>query len=110
VLLAIFTLVAIEMNPYQVWTGMLLTYFLHLLMHIGQWIVLRRYTPAILTGLMTSVYCLYALWYMGVIVRIQWSTVILPTLICASMVAVNLPLSLHLADRFEGWLNYYARE
>lgn len=71
VLLTIFTMVTVEMKIYPVWTGMLLIYFLHLLIHIGQWIAFCRYTPAILTSLLTSIYCLYALWYLGVVMRVQ---------------------------------------
>ena len=108
-LLTIFTIVTVQLELYAVWAGMLLAYFLHLLMHVGQWIALRHYVPAILTSLLTGVYCLYAFWFMGAIIHIQWSAVILPALICTLMIIINLPLSLRLADRFEGWLCNYAK-
>jgi hypothetical protein len=108
-LLTVFTVVTVQSELYALWTGMLLAYFLHLLIHIGQWIAFRSYTPAILTSVLTGIYCLYTFWYMNTIIYVQWSAVVLPALICTLIIAFNLPLSLRLADRFDEWLCNYAK-
>jgi hypothetical protein len=108
-LLTVFTVVTVQSELYALWTGMLLAYFLHLLIHIGQWIAFRSYTPAILTGLLTGVYCIYTFWYMNTIIYVEWSAVVLPALICTLIIALNLPLSLRLADHFDEWLRNNAK-
>jgi hypothetical protein len=108
-LLTVFTVFTVQRELYALWAGMLLAYFLHLVIHMGQWIVFRSYTPAILTSVWTSIYCLYAFWYMNSVVHIEWDAMVVPTLICMLIIAINLALSLRLADWFDEWLRNYAK-
>ena len=61
VLISVMTLLAVENSWYNLWTGLMLAFFLHLFMHVGQFLVFQKYIPAIVTSLLSMIYCLYAL-------------------------------------------------
>ncbi len=59
--LSIATFLAVEKSFYSLWMGILLVFFLHLIIHIIQFLVMRRYVPVIISSLLASGYCVYVL-------------------------------------------------
>ena len=104
IILSALTLLAVELELYPLWAGMLLGFFIHLLVHLGQFIVYRRYVPVILTSLPSGIYCLIALHDMNTYQPLDWKLVAIWTLVSLVVLVVNLALALKLAGIFEIWL------
>ena len=62
VLLSLITLFSVIFNSYLLWLAAFMGFFAHLLMHLGQWIIFKRYIPAIFTTFFALIYCIYALY------------------------------------------------
>ena len=104
VILSTLTLLAVELELYPFWTGMMLGFFIHLLIHIGQFIVYRRYVPVILTSLPGGLYCLLALHDLNIQHPLDWGLVAIWALVSLIIISANLALAFKLAMKFEGWL------
>lgn len=50
-------------SNYNLYLGLVFAYSIHLLVHIIQSIVIRQYTPAIVTSIITGLFCIYAIYY-----------------------------------------------
>jgi len=105
VLLSALTYFAVEYELYAVWAGVLLAFFIHLLVHIIQFLLYRNYIPVILTTLITSLYCVFALYYMNLYNYLDWPDVAQWTWISGAVLIINLVFVHSLARRFEKWLN-----
>lgn len=105
-----FTALAAELRLYSAWAGVLLIFFLHLLMHIGQWIALRRYVPTVLTSLAACAYCIPALFYAAHPLGVSAAALLPAALAALVAVLAVFILALRLAARFERWLQRYANE
>jgi hypothetical protein len=77
IVLSALTLLAVELELYPVWAGIMLGFFIHLLVHIGQFLVYRKYVPVILTSLPSGLYCLIALHDLNVYHPLDWGLVAL---------------------------------
>jgi hypothetical protein len=104
ILLTLWTLVTVERGLYSVWAGVLLGFFIHLVVHLVQFIVYRGYVPAIITSALASLYCLGALYWLHASGSLIWSQVIAWTVIAVIVIVVNLILAHGLAARFERYL------
>ncbi len=109
ILLSFLTYITVERELYSLWTGILLGYFIHLLAHMGQYIVFRRYVPAIFTSVLTSIYCIWAIFYLNARHPLVWNEVLLWTLVALLVLVVNLILIHWLARQFEQYLRVFSR-
>ena len=66
---------------------------LHLFLHVGQFLVFRKYIPAIVTSVLSMIYCLYALNFMVVHKLIFWPDVMKWFVIFLILVALNLMIA-----------------
>lgn len=101
-----FTALAAELRLYSAWAGVLLIFLLHL----GQWIALRRYVPTVLTSLAACAYCIPALFYAAHPLGVSAAALLPAALAALVAVLAVFILALRLAARFEGWLQRYANE
>jgi hypothetical protein len=53
------TVLAIWWNWYFCWLALFAAFSLHLVAHVAQWLVVRRYIPAIVTTLLALPYCAF---------------------------------------------------
>ena len=53
VLFSVFT------SNYNLYVGLLVAYFIHLLTHLTQTVLIRKYTPGIITTFFTGIFCLF---------------------------------------------------
>jgi hypothetical protein len=104
IVLSALTLLAVERGWYSFWTGMMLGFFIHLLIHAGQFIIYRKYVPVILTTLPAGVYCLIALHDLNLHHPLDWRLVALWTVFSLIIIGANLALAFKLAIKFEDWL------
>ena len=63
VLLSIVTVFSVIYGSYLLWFGIFMGFFIHLVVHLMQWIALRRYIPAIYTSIASLFYCIFSLNY-----------------------------------------------
>ena len=76
-----------QFNNYSIYATIIITYIYHVLGHLIQTIVIRKYVPGLLTGILTS---LFSLFYLknNVPINLYWYS-----FITLSLILVNLVLS-----------------
>ncbi|HOI27680.1 MAG: HXXEE domain-containing protein [Paludibacteraceae bacterium] len=52
---------AVVWNIPQLWMGAFLAYSVHIVVHILQWMVFRRYVPVVVTSFLSLPYCYYGI-------------------------------------------------
>lgn len=103
-ILSALTMLAVELELYSFWAGMMLGFFVHLSVHAGQFVVYRGYVPVILTSLPSGIYCLIALHDLNIYQPLDWKLVAIWTLVSLVILSVNLVLALNMSAKFETWL------
>jgi hypothetical protein len=98
------TLISVELDLYALWTGVLIGYFIHLVVHIGQFVVVRRYVPVVVTSFITAPYCVWAFLVIRARCAPPWGETILWAAAAVVVIAVSVPLAHALAARFQRWL------
>ena len=101
VLLSLITLGSALFDNYALWLAVFMGFFVHLLMHLGQWIILKRYIPAIGTTFLALIYCTYTLYEMIAKNIFQTSEIVLWTVVGIGLVGVNLIFAHKLAEMFD---------
>lgn len=100
-LLSLITLAAVVFDWYYLWFGIAVGFGLHLVVHIFQWIILKKYIPAVVTSFPALVYSVYAVVYvykstgMGFRAAVLWSAAGL------LLVVAVLVTALAIAGRFD---------
>ena len=100
VLLSAITLASALWGCYALWLAAFMGFFVHLLMHLGQWVILRRYIPALFTTLLVLPYCIYTLYIIRMNGIFSLSEIALWTIIGFGLLAVNLIFAHKLAELF----------
>jgi hypothetical protein len=108
--ISIMTYMSVELGMKWLWTGTLIVYFVHLLIHLGQGIFLKNYVPAVITSILTGIYCLYAFWYAANTFNLSWAGVATGVATCLILVVPVLAGAVWLAGRFDPWLRGYERK
>lgn len=99
------TLIAVEYDLYALWAGVLIAFFIHLVIHVGQFLVVKRYVPVIITSLVAAPYCVWALVVVNARHPLPRAETLLWSAAALVVIAGALPLAHSLAARFERWLN-----
>jgi hypothetical protein len=110
IVLSALTLLTVELDLYPFWAGIMLGFFIHLIIHIGQFAAYRGYVPVILTSLPSGLYCLIALHDLNFYHPLDWGQVVMWTIISLVIIGANLALALKLASKFEAWLGRHFPE
>jgi len=98
------TLICVEFGLYALWAGALIGFFVHLVVHVGQFLVVGRYVPVVITSLVTAPYCIWALIVIDSRHPLPVGETIIWTAATVVVIAVALPLAHILAGRFQRWL------
>ncbi len=101
VLLSLITVGSVLFDNYFLWLAAFMGFYVHLLMHLGQWIILRRYIPAIYTTFIVLIYCIYTLYAIISNNIFQSSEIVLWTIIGFGIVGVNLLFAHKLAEMYD---------
>jgi hypothetical protein len=103
ILLSIITYTSIWWQNYFLWFAIFMAFSIHLIGHVIQWIIFRKYVPSIVTSLISLPYCVYTIYSflsastMSVLQVVAW------TMIGLVIMLLNLILAHKLAIRFEKW-------
>ncbi|MGX9758634.1 HXXEE domain-containing protein [Clostridioides difficile] len=90
---------------YLLWLGSFIAYTLHLVIHIGQSIIIRKYIPSLITSIIClpiSIWCISKSIY---ILNCEISTTILYSMIGITIVALNLKFAQSLIGKFTKWMS-----
>lgn len=104
VLLSVVTYVTVELELYSVWAGILVGFFIHLIAHIVQFAIYQRYIPAIFTSVLSSIYCLSALYYLNARNLLAGAKVSPWAFVALIVLVANVILAHKLAAWFEQYL------
>lgn len=104
-LLSAITVISVFLDMYLIWLGVFMGFFVHLLVHLIQWIVLRRYIPAICTTVISLIYCVFSLYHIIGNDLFQVKEIALWTIIGFIIVAANLLFAHKLAHWFDRIIN-----
>ena len=108
VLLNLITLGSVIFDNYVLWLAAFMGFFVHLLIHIGQWIILKRYIPAIGTTFFALIYCAFTLHIIIANNIFQLSEIALWTMIGMVIVGLNVIFAHVLAGWFDKKQKKYA--
>lgn len=101
ILLSVITVLSVLFEHYFLWLGVFMGFFIHSIIHFIQWLILRKYIPAIYTTIISLVYCALSL---KLILKENFFTaseIILCTFIGFILVGVNLLFAHKLAKWFD---------
>jgi hypothetical protein len=101
VLISIFSVAAVEFQWYAWWAGLLLAFFLHLLVHMGQFLVWGKYIPTVVTSLPAGLYCIWALQAVMARTGLDWKQIVPSFGVMTGMMLANLWAVHRLAVWFE---------
>ena len=101
VLLSIITIMSILFENYLLWLGVFMGFFIHLLIHFVQWIVFRKYIPAIYTSVISLIYCAFVLIFIFNNHIFELKDIIIWTFIGFGIVIANLLIAHKLAELFD---------
>ncbi len=107
VLLSAVSYISIYTGAYEWWFAGFMAYFLHLLMHIVQWLVFKRYVPVIITSLASLPYCGYTLWLFCEQQRLSIGEMCLFTLVGVIIALLSFPSAFGLARLFRKYVQKY---
>lgn len=87
-----------------IWLGGFVAFALHLLLHIGQSILLRKYIPALITSILCFPVSAYLITDIVHLWRVSTSEFFLFSLIGSGIVIINLLFALWLGKKYSVWL------
>jgi hypothetical protein len=108
VALSVVTLVCVEYGLYSVWAGFLIGFFIHLVYHVGSFLVMGRYVPYVITSVIAGVFSIYTLIVFKDGGYLAWSEVIIWSIVAIAFIIVNLMFAVVLAEKFDRWLGKWS--
>jgi hypothetical protein len=108
VIISIAVFLALQYKWYWLWIALFMAFFIHLFIHIVQWIVVRRYIPAIITSFLALFYCGYEFRQFLMEYPLSIIELICLGLIGIVLMMVNLYIIHKLSAKFEKWLRKYS--
>ncbi|HFL3592693.1 TPA: HXXEE domain-containing protein [Clostridioides difficile] len=105
IIFCILTVITENQYVYLLWLGSFIAYTLHLVIHIGQSIIIRKYIPSLITSIIClpiSIWCISKSIY---IVDCEMSTTIPYSIIGIIIVALNLKFAQSLIGKFTKWMS-----
>lgn len=81
IIIIVIALTAIVFQWYYLWLGTLVTFLIHLIIHIVQWAIYKKYIPAIISVIPAVIYSIYSIRFvyescnMKLLFGIMWSIV-----------------------------------
>ena len=90
-----------------VWLGGFVAFALHLLLHIGQSILLHKYIPALITSILCFPISAYLITDIVHLWQVSTSEFFLFSLVGSGIVVINLLFALWLGKKYSAWLAHY---
>jgi hypothetical protein len=106
VIIILITISAIYFNFYHLWIGVFMAFSIHLIVHIAQWLIVRKYVPFIATSALCLPYCIYAFKTLATAQEADGKAIVFWTIVGVAVAALNLLLAHKIAFAFD---KYYFR-
>ena len=103
ILISVVSFCSVWTVEYQWWFAALTGYSVHLLIHILQWIVYRKYVPVIITSILTLPYCIYAFTEFLKITVLSFSQMVLWATIGIVLTVLSLFSAFFCMGKFQRW-------
>ncbi len=108
VVLSAVTLACVEYGLYSVWAGFLIGFFIHLVYHIGSFLVMGRYVPYVMTSVIAGIFSVYALIVFSNSGYLAWNEVIIWSIVAIVFIIANLMFAVVMAEKFDQWLGRWS--
>lgn len=92
ILVSLITYWGILSGNYYLWLGVFMAFSVHIVIHLIQWIVVRRYIPVIVTSLLCLPYCIFGMMQILYLNEFTGTEIVVCTLIGMILVVLNLLL------------------
>lgn len=103
--LSIFVCIITELFSVQwLWSGFFIGFLLHLVIHVIQSVIIRRYIPALATSVICIPICIIILWKVLSVYNCNAVTLIFSTLLALVIIFINLNFSHFLMHQYTKWL------
>lgn len=102
-IISIVTLTALTFKWYDAWIVIFVAYSFHIMIHIIQWIIVRRYIPMIITSLLSIPYILWGI--INILCSFTAIKIGLYLIIGIFVVVLNLLFAHKLAYNFDKYMN-----
>ncbi|HEX3011904.1 MAG TPA: HXXEE domain-containing protein [Syntrophomonadaceae bacterium] len=99
IMLSIITLCTVEFRWYSLFAATLIGYLLHIMIHFVQSIILQKYIPVLISGLISTVYGIYAISHLNNLHLLNWNYIAMAAPSIVIIIAFNLFLAHFLAKR-----------
>ena len=103
ILISLLTYIAIITQSIYLWFAVFMGFSIHIVIHIIQFILYRKYIPVIFTSILVLPYCVYGflLYINNEVYEIKW--ILICSIIGIISVMLNLKLIHHLGAKFSNW-------
>lgn len=102
-LVSAITCLSLWYNDYHWWFAAFSAYFLHLFVHVAQWLLWRKYVPVIITTFLTMPYCFYTLHLFVQTIPMDAQTMLLWAMVGIIITLLSFPSAYYFAQQFEKW-------
>lgn len=107
VIIVLVTLYTYFTNEYRVWLELFIAFSVHLIIHLIQCIIIKRYIPSVITSILCLPCCIYIIILMVLNLNISYTSIIGYSLIGIAIMIVNL-IAIHKGmESFDKWLTRY---
>lgn len=96
---------SVWLGAYQWWFTAFAGYSIHLIVHLAQWAIYRKYIPVIITTILTLPYCVYAFVEFAKASILSPLQMLLWAVIGIVLTVLSLLSAFLLMNRFQKWLN-----
>jgi hypothetical protein len=100
-ILSFIVLISAIYSNYDLYIGLVVAYSVHLFVHVIQAVVIRRYTPAIVTTILTGIFCVYAIIKFVKFDLLVFNLSLVYSIILIFVIFINLNLMHRLAKRIK---------
>ncbi len=99
------SILSILLNWYALWLGVFIAYAMHLIIHIVQAMIIRKYVPALATSIIALPLSIYIISRSIALLEFTSGYVIMYSIIGMAVVAINLKFAHHLMYRYKKWIS-----
>lgn len=104
IILSAVTVIAVLSGYYNIWLALFMAFSIHIVIHIVQWIIIRRYIPTIVTSILVLPYCIYG--FINILKMFSPAEILMWTIIGIIVMILNLVFAHYLASKFNKKYNH----
>ncbi len=110
ILVSLITFASLYFQSFNWWFAVFMAYFVHLFLHLIQWVIYKKYIPVVLTTILTMPYCFYTVIVFFDEVKMSFMELIVWTFVGIIFLIIGVCSALFVAVKFEKLKNmkYYS--